>query len=204
VAVAVGGPGLGSVAGRVAVLVGSRVAVLGGGRGVSVGEGTGCASVGAVVAVGVGGLGVAGASVGEADGDGVGVALGWSVGVGCGVLVGRAGTSRVLVGVAVIAGLPGEHWIITSPTRPVPTRKNQNHRSLLIAKCRIAWGFTSSFRPTTLILENRIGYKRFERTRVNFARYMFRDPPLQAAHTTSRNRRHSPVEGFALTTRIVL
>lgn len=141
---AVGGRGLGgrTVAGRDAVLVG--------GRGVCVGEGTGCVSVGTAVAAGTGGLGVAVAPVGEADGDEVGVALGWSVSVGRGVLVASAGTSRVLIGVAVTAGFPGEHRVITSPTKPVPTRKNQNHRCLFIAKCRFLCGFPSSFRPTTL------------------------------------------------------
>ena len=143
-AVAVGGRGLGggAVAGKVAVLVG--------GRSVCVGERTGCVSVGAAVAAGTGGLGVAVAPVGEADGDGVGVALGWSVSVGCGVLVARASTTRVLVGVAVTAGFPGEHRIISNPTRPVPTRKNQNHCCLFIAKCRLICGFPSLFRPATL------------------------------------------------------
>ncbi len=107
-------------------------------------------SVGAAVAAGTGGMGVAVATVGEADGDEVGVALGWSVGVGRGVLVARAGTSRVLVGVAVTAGFPGEHRIISSPTRPIPTRTNQNHRCLFIANCRILCSFPSSFRPTKL------------------------------------------------------
>lgn len=144
VGVAVGGRGLGggAVAGRVAVLVG--------GRGVGVGEGRDCMSVGAAVVAGTGGLGLDVAFTGEADGDDVGVALGWSVGVGCGVLVARAGTTRVLVGVAVTAGFPGAHRIISNPSRPVPTRKNQSHRCLLIAKCHILCGFPSSFKPTTL------------------------------------------------------
>ena len=145
--VAVGGCGLGggAFAGRVAVLVG--------GNGVCVGEGTGCVSVGAAEVVGVGGLSVAGATVGEADGDGLGVALGWSMGVGCGVLVARAGTSRVLVGVAGIPGLSGAHRSSSNPSKPVPTRKSQNHRCLFIAECRVLRSFPPSFRPTNYTRE---------------------------------------------------
>ena len=126
--VAVGGRGLGggTVAAGVAVLVG------GGGRGVS--DGTGCMSVGAGVAVGADRLGLAGTLVGEGNGDGLDVTLGWSMGVGTDVFVTRASTTRVLVGVAVTAGSPGAHLIISNPTRPVPTRKNQSHRCLFIAK----------------------------------------------------------------------
>jgi hypothetical protein len=84
--------------------------VLVGAGSVGVAEGAGCVSIGEGVSVGAGGLGLAGTLVGEGTGDGVDVTtLGWSVGVGKGVFVAKASTTRVLVGVAVTAGLPGEH-----------------------------------------------------------------------------------------------
>ena len=117
----------------------------GGGRGVS--DGTGCVSVGAGIAVGADELELVGTLVREGKGDGVNVTLDWSVGVGCGVLVARASTTRVLVGVAVTAGVPGAHRTISKPTKPVPTRKNQSHRDLFIAKCHILCGFPFSVKP---------------------------------------------------------
>ena len=108
-----------------------------------VAEGAGCVSIGVGVSAGAGGLGLAGTLVGEGNGDGVDVTLGGSVGVGKGVFVARASTTRVLVGVAVTSGFPGAHRIISNPTKPIPTRKNQSHRCLFIAKCHILCGFPS-------------------------------------------------------------
>ena len=90
--------------------------------------------VGGGVGLGNAGLGVGGTEVVVATGEGVGVRLGKGVGVGRSVFVARASTTRVLVGVGVTAGFPGAHWIISDPTRPTATRKNQNHRCPFIAR----------------------------------------------------------------------
>jgi hypothetical protein len=101
VGVAVGGRGLGGGGGA------GRVAVGVGGRGVGVAEGAGCESLGVAVSVGAGGLGLGGTLVGDGASEGVDVALGWTVAVGRGVLVARASTTRVFVGVGVTLEPPG-------------------------------------------------------------------------------------------------
>ena len=142
--VAVGGRGLGggAVADGVAVLVG------GGGKGVS--DGTGCVSLSVGVSAGAGGLGLAGTLVGEGNGDGVDVTLGCSVGVGRDVFVAVARATRVLVGVGVTAGAPGAQRTSSNPTKPIPTRQNQNHRRLFIAKRQVLCGFPYPFKPSIL------------------------------------------------------
>lgn len=85
------------------------MAVLVGGRSAGVAEGVGSTPVGAGVSVGTGGLGLAETLVGEGNRVGADVALGCTVGVGRGVLVARARTTRVLVGVAVTPGSLGAH-----------------------------------------------------------------------------------------------
>ena len=104
-------------------------------------EGAGCVSTGGGVSVGGDGLVIT--AVEGTVGGGRGVRLSWEVDVGIGVFVANSSAIRVLVGVAVTAGFPGAHRIISNPTKPVPTRKNQSHRCLFIAKCHILCGFPS-------------------------------------------------------------
>jgi hypothetical protein len=125
VGVAVGGRGLGggAVAGSAVVLVGSR------GAGVAEGMGR--------VSVGTSGLGLAGTLVGEGSGEGVGVTLGCWVDVGCSVLVARARTTRVLVGVGVTVVAPGAHRTTPNPTRSIPTKQKPSQRCLFLTRCHI-------------------------------------------------------------------
>ena len=126
---------------RVGLAVGDNVAVsVGGGMvGVPVGGGDGVAVGGTGVEVGAGT--VTGA-VGKGVGDGIGV----NVGNGTGVLVARASTMRVLVGVAVTAGVPGAHCTRSNPARHIPSSENQC--CLAIAKRHTFCDLSSSFKST--------------------------------------------------------
>jgi hypothetical protein len=109
-------------------------------------------------------------AVGSVVGEKMAVALGsgWSVSVtgARGVEVGMAGSTRVLAGVAIPAGFPGAHRIISNPTRPEPIRKNQAHHCLFIAKCQTLHGLSTLFQTHHIILENRTGYKQSKRMRI--------------------------------------